>query len=158
MSSSAAAASSVFVGAGRKSLALVAHDALKAEMVDFAGKHAARLARCRLLATGTTGSRVAAATGLTVECLLSGPLGGDAQIGALVSTGQVAGLFFFTDPLTAHPHEPDVLGLLRLCNVHGVPVATNRATAELIVGALATAAAGDAADAAAATAAAESSS
>jgi len=119
-----------------RALALVAHDALKNDMVAFCEKHRASLSRCTLFATGTTGGRISAATGLPVECLLSGPMGGDAQIGAMVATGRIQGLFFFTDPLTAHPHEPDVLGLLRLCNVHKVVVASNRATAELIVGAL----------------------
>lgn len=82
---------------------------------------------------GFNAARPADATNLDVERLLSGPLGGDQQSGARVATGQVHALFIFTDPLTAHPHELDVLGLLRLCNVHGVPIAPNVATADLLI-------------------------
>lgn len=131
----------------QRTLALVAHDAKKDALVAFCVRHAPALATFKLVGTGTTGSRVAAATGLAVTCMLSGPLGGDAQIGALVATGGIDALIFVTDPLTAHPHEPDVLGLLRLCNVHAVPVASNIATAELLIRAL-TAAGADATTAA----------
>jgi methylglyoxal synthase len=114
-------------------IALIAHDGKKADMVAFASKHFATLSRCRLVGTGTTGGRIAEATGLTVERMLSGPMGGDAQIGALVSTGFVTAVVFLVDPLTAHPHEPDIQGLLRLCNVHGVMLATNTPTADAVV-------------------------
>ena len=85
------------------------------------------------IATGTTGKRISEATRLPVECLLSGPLGGDAQIAARVATGQVQAVFFLVDPLSAHPHEPDIQGLLRVCNVHNIPLATNQATAEALM-------------------------
>ena len=129
-------------------MALIAHDARKDAMVAFCARHAATLSRLPLLGTGTTGSRVAEATGLPVACVLSGPLGGDAQIGALVATGGCAAVIFLTDPLTAHPHEPDILSLLRLCNVHEVPVASNLATAEAVIAMLAAADAGGGAAAA----------
>lgn len=117
-------------------LALIAHDAKKPALVQFAARHRERLARCRLLATGTTGARIEEATGLSVERVLSGPLGGDAQIAARVAVGEVQAVFFLVDPLHAHPHEPDIQGLLRVCNVHNVPLATNLATAEALLEAL----------------------
>jgi methylglyoxal synthase len=117
-------------------LALIAHDEKKDEMVAFCRRHRDLLARLTLIATGTTGGRIAEGTGLPVERLLSGPLGGDAQIAARVATGGVQAVVFLVDPLHAHPHEPDIQGLLRVCNVHDVPLATNLATAELVVGAL----------------------
>ncbi|MDI3316062.1 MAG: methylglyoxal synthase [Bacillota bacterium] len=117
-------------------IALVAHDRRKPEMVDFARQHRELLAAHELVATGTTGRVVAEATGLDVERLLSGPMGGDQQVGSEIAQGRVDVLFFFRDPLTAHPHEPDVSALLRLCDVRGVPVATNRATAEALIFAL----------------------
>lgn len=114
-------------------VALVAHDEKKAEMVEFCRRHRDALARASLVATGTTGARIAEATGLAVERLLSGPLGGDAQIAARVATGAVQGVIFLVDPLNAHPHEPDIQGLLRVCNLHQVPLATNLATAEMLL-------------------------
>ncbi|MBI1373497.1 MAG: methylglyoxal synthase [Phycisphaera sp.] len=114
-------------------IALIAHDEKKAALVDFCRRHLDRLRPLDLIATGTTGSRIAEATGLNVRRMLSGPVGGDAQIAALVATAQVAGVIFLVDPLSAHPHDPDIQGLLRVCNVHNVPVATNLATAELII-------------------------
>ncbi len=119
-----------------KTLAIIAHDQMKDEMMAFAIRHREALRSFRLVATGTTGARVAAATGLEVECVLSGPLGGDAQIAARVAVGEVAAVFFLVDPLYAHPHEPDIQGLLRVCNVHNVPLATNPATAELLLAAV----------------------
>ena len=110
-------------------LALIAHDGKKEEMVAFCRQHRSKLAKLKLIATGTTGQRIAAATGLEIECLLSGPLGGDAQIASRAATGQVTAVFFLVDPLSAHPHEPDIQGLLRVCNVHNIPLATNQATA-----------------------------
>ncbi|MCS6868686.1 MAG: methylglyoxal synthase [Thermus sp.] len=114
-------------------LALIAHDAKKEEMVAFCRRHRDLLARFPLLATGTTGKRIAEATGLEVERVLSGPLGGDQQIGARVAEGLVLCVLFFQDPLTPKPHEPDVQALMRVCNVHGVPLATNLAAAEALV-------------------------
>jgi methylglyoxal synthase len=114
-------------------LALIAHDKKKAEMVTFVHDHKDLLARCELVATGTTGKLVAEATGLPVERMLSGPYGGDQQIGALVARGMIDAVIFLRDPLTAQPHEPDITALLRVCDVHNVPLATNRATAELIL-------------------------
>mgnify|MGYP001773471830 FL=1 len=114
-------------------LALIAHDAKKEEMVAFCQRHRELLARFPLLATGTTGKRIAEATGLPVERVLSGPLGGDQQIGARVAEGRVLAVIFFQDPLTPKPHEPDVQALMRVCNVHGVPLVTNPQGAEALV-------------------------
>ena len=122
-----------------RTLALISHDRKKDAMVQFCLRERSQLARLRLIATGTTGGRIAEATGLPVERLLSGPLGGDAQIAARVAVGEVAGVIFLVDPLNAHPHEPDIQGLLRVCNVHQVPLATNLPTAELVLKALTTA-------------------
>lgn len=120
-----------------RTLALIAHDGKKDDLVRFVQEHQEELAEFELVATGTTGKRVADATGRSVERVLSGPLGGDAQIGARVAEGRVAAVIFLVDPLFAHPHEPDVQGLLRLCNLHGVPLATNVATARLVLAGLA---------------------
>lgn len=117
-------------------LALIAHDQRKADLQAFCARHREALARFDLIATGTTGLRIAEATGLPVTRYLSGPLGGDAQIAARVAVGEVAAVIFLVDPLYAHPHEPDIQSLLRVCNVHNVPVATNLATAELLLRAL----------------------
>lgn len=117
-------------------VALIAHDRKKDEIVAFALEHIGQLANCRLIATGTTGARIAEATGMQVECMLSGPLGGDAQIAARVAQREVAAVIFLVDPLFAHPHEPDIQGLLRVCNLYDVPLATNLATARLVVAGL----------------------
>jgi diacylglycerol kinase (ATP) len=114
-------------------IALIAHDSKKDDIVNFAKDHAPLLGRYRLIATGTTGQRIEAATGLTVEQMLSGPVGGDAQIAAEVAVGTVLAVIFLVDPLYAQPHEPDIQALLRICNVHNVPLATNLATAEAII-------------------------
>ncbi|GHG11533.1 methylglyoxal synthase [Deinococcus piscis] len=116
----------------RHQVALIAHDARKDELVQFAESHRRLLHQFALIATGTTGGRVMQATGLEVERMLSGPLGGDQQIGARIAEGNVLAVFFFRDPLTAQPHEPDVSALLRLCDVHDIPLATNRASAEAL--------------------------
>lgn len=115
-----------------KTIAIVAHDGKKADMVAFATFNREKLAQFNLVATGTTGHLLVEKIGLEVECLLSGPLGGDAQIAARVSQGEVDAVFFFVDPLDKHPHDPDIQTLLRACNVHDVPIATNVATADLI--------------------------
>jgi methylglyoxal synthase len=114
-------------------IALIAHDGKKPEMVAFAHRNKRKLARYQLIATSTTGKMLMEQVGLQVELLLSGPYGGDAQIAARAATGLVKAVFFFVDPLNAHPHEPDIQGLLRVCNVHNVPLATNAATAELVL-------------------------
>lgn len=114
--------------------AIIAHDGKKAEMVAFLMKHIDFLRRAdvELVATGTTGTHVEKA-GLKVKKVASGPRGGDAQIAAMVTEGKVASVLFFRDPLNAHPHEPDIAMLMRLCDVHNVPLATNPATAQMIV-------------------------
>ncbi|MCW2956371.1 MAG: mgsA [Thermoleophilia bacterium] len=117
-------------------VALIAHDACKDDMLELVVAHRAALAGERLVATGTTGTRVAEATGLDVKRMLSGPLGGDMQIGALVAEHQVKLVIFLRDPLNAHPHDPDIQALLKICDVHNVPLASNRATAELCLEAL----------------------
>lgn len=114
-------------------IALIAHDGKKDDMVRFLSAHRAELASFHLIATGTTGERIMQATGLKVERMLSGPYGGDAQIAAQVAEGQVAGVIFMVDPLYAHPHEPDIQSLLRICNVYNVPLATNEASAQLLL-------------------------
>lgn len=114
-------------------IAVIAHDGKKAEMVSFLNKHLDRLkqANIEIIATGTTG-RYAQSAGLEVERVLSGPLGGDAQIASQIAEGKIKGVFFFRDPLDKHPHEPDINMLMRICDVHNVPIATNPATAELM--------------------------
>ena len=115
-----------------KTIALIAHDARKEDMVFFVKDHFEILKKMKLVATGTTGKRVQE-TGLEVECKLSGPLGGDAQIAAMAAEGRLQGIFFFRDPLGKHPHEPDVQMLLRICDVHNVPLATNQASAKYLL-------------------------
>ena len=114
-------------------LALIAHDAKKPPLVEFAIRHRAVLERYTLVATGSTGRLIAEKTGLAIECVAHGPDGGDLIIGGRVALGQIQAVIFFRDPLTAQPHEPDVTALLRVCDVHQVPLATNPATAEAIV-------------------------
>lgn len=118
-------------------IALISHDGKKAEMVQFLNEHKAILEqkKIKLIATGTTGLKVEKA-GFDVEKLLSGPLGGDAQIGARVAEGRTKMVLFFRDPLEKHPHEPDIFMLMRLCDVYDVPLATNPATAELLIRAI----------------------
>ncbi|AUS08724.1 methylglyoxal synthase [Laceyella sacchari] len=114
-------------------IALIAHDAKKEQMVQFAIAYEELLKPHRLFATGTTGKRIAEATSLQVHRFLSGPLGGDQQIGALVAENRMDLIVFFRDPLAAQPHEPDILALLRLADVHNIPVATNLAAAEIMI-------------------------
>ncbi len=118
-------------------LALIAHDNKKVDLVAWATFNRETLARFSLIATRHTARLLEDKVGLDVEELLSGPDGGDAQIAALVVTESVDAVFFFVDPLSAQPHDPDIRALLRVCNVHNVPLATNLATADLIIGALA---------------------
>ena len=114
-------------------LALIAHDELKDEMVAFVETHTDVLGECELVTTGTTGKRIAEATGLSVDRQSSGPYGGDLQIGAMIADDLVDGVVFLRDPLTAQAHEPDISALLRVCDVKDVPLATNVASAELLV-------------------------
>jgi methylglyoxal synthase len=118
---------------GMKTIALVAHDGKKADLLAFATFNREKLAGYHLVATGTTGRMLQDKVGLEVECVLSGPYGGDAQIAARVAEGAVDGVFFLVDSLDKHPHDPDIQTLLRACNVHNVPIATNIATADLII-------------------------
>ncbi|QMV44408.1 methylglyoxal synthase [Cohnella cholangitidis] len=117
-------------------IALIAHDRKKDEMVNFAIAYEHVLQHHRLYATGTTGTRIMENTSLQVHRFMSGPLGGDQQIGARVAENTMDLILFFRDPLMAQPHEPDIIALLRLCDVQGIPVATNVATGELLVKAL----------------------
>ncbi len=114
-------------------VALIAHDRKKDELVAFARVHKDLLAGFGLVATGNTGRRLIEEVGLDIRPLLSGPLGGDLQIGAMAANGEIRGIIFLRDPLTAQPHEPDISALLRVCDVHNVMVATNAATAEALV-------------------------
>ncbi|MFT9847598.1 methylglyoxal synthase [Aneurinibacillus sp. REN35] len=118
-------------------IALIAHDNKKSEMVNFTIAYCDTLANHTVYATGTTGTKIMEATGLTVHRVLSGPMGGDQQIGALIAQDEMDLVIFLRDPLTAQPHEPDVTALLRLCDVHSIPLATNIATAEMLIHALA---------------------
>ena len=115
-----------------RTIALIAHDRQKDEIVDFAVRHQPLLSRYHLIATETTGKRIAEATSLKIERLASGSLGGDAQIAARVVAGETIAVIFLIDPLNAQPREPDIQTLLRICNVHLVPLATNLGTAEAI--------------------------
>ncbi len=117
-------------------IALIAHDKMKPEIIEFAKKYTSVLKKHKLYATGTTGHKIIENTGLNITCFRSGPLGGDQEIGARVANGEIDLIFFLRDPLTAQPHEPDVSALLRLSDVYKIPLATNLSTAELIVHAL----------------------
>ena len=119
-----------------KTIGLVAHDEKKDDMVAFAATHKARLAGFELVGTGTTGGRVARETGLTVTALKSGPLGGDAQLGAMIAEGRIDALIFFIDPMSALPHDVDVKALTRLATLYDIPVAYNKSTAEAVLAAL----------------------
>lgn len=117
----------------KKCIALVAHDNMKREMVEWATEHEVELKRHILIATGSTGKLIAESTGLTIERMRSGPLGGDQQIGARISDGGIDVLLFFWDPLEPQPHDPDIRALLRIAVVWNIPVACNRASADFIL-------------------------
>jgi methylglyoxal synthase len=118
-----------------RTVALIAHDGKKADMVAFATFNRRKLDEFKLIATGTTGGLLMEKVGLDIERMLSGPHGGDAQIAAGVAQGEVDAVIFLIDPLDKHPHDPDVQALLRVCSVHNVPIATNLATADLTISA-----------------------
>ena len=115
-------------------IAIIAHDGKKADMVQFLNKNKALLLKdnLKIIATGTTGSKAEAA-GFKVKKMLSGPLGGDAQIAARVAEGKTKMVLFFKDPNSSHAHEVDINMLIRICDVHNVPLATNEATAQLLL-------------------------
>ena len=119
-------------------IAIISHDGKKVDMVQFLNKNKEILSKenVQLIATGTTGGRAEIA-GFKVMKMLSGPVGGDAPIAARVAEGKTNMVFFFKDPLASHPHEPDVNMLVRVCDVHNVPLATNEATAQLLLDAIA---------------------
>ncbi|UII54617.1 methylglyoxal synthase [Cytobacillus spongiae] len=114
-------------------IALIAHDKKKDDLVRFAIAYKNILAEHQLFATGTTGLRITEATQLPIHRFQSGPLGGDQEIGAYIANNKMDGVFFFRDPLTVQPHEPDVSALIRLCDVYSVPLATNMGTAEILI-------------------------
>lgn len=122
----------------RLRIALVAHDHRKDDLMAWAVAHRPFLATCRLVATGTTGRLLADALDLPVKRVASGPYGGDQQIGARIVEGRIDALVFFWDPLMPQPHDPDVKALLRVGVLHNIPIASNRATADLLVAGLAT--------------------
>lgn len=113
-------------------IAVIAHDGKKADMVAFIMKRLDFFRNVDVIATGTTGKHIEHA-GLDVNCLKSGPLGGDAQIASLISEGEIDAVVFFIDPLGLHPHQVDVNMLLRICNVYNIPLATNYSTASLLI-------------------------
>jgi methylglyoxal synthase len=114
-------------------LALIAHDNKKEEMLSLVKDHKEGLSNLSLVATRSTGLLIQERTGLSVTLMQSGPMGGDQQIGSLVASGVVKAVIFLRDPLTVQPHEPDVSALLRVCDVHNVPLATNLTTAEAVL-------------------------
>ena len=117
----------------RPRVAIIAHDGKKADLVAFATFNRDRLKNCDLIATGTTGRLLVEKVGLDVEVLESGPVGGDVQIASRVVEGRVVAVIFIVDPLDKHPHDPDIQTLLRICNVRNVPLATNIASADVLI-------------------------
>ena len=118
----------------RSRLAIIAHDGKKADLVAFAAFNRERLAEFQLVATSSTGKLLADKVGLEFECLESGPVGGDVQMANRVVEGEVDAVIFMVDPLGQHPHDPDIQTLLRICNVRNIPLATNSASADALIG------------------------
>lgn len=117
----------------RDKLAIIAHDGKKADLVAWATYNRERLSEFDLVATATTGAFLRDKVGLDVSSVLSGPMGGDAQIAAMVAEGLIRAVIFFTDPLSAHPHDPDIQTVMRVCNVHSIAIATNVGAADLFL-------------------------
>ncbi|WP_349407553.1 methylglyoxal synthase [Pseudalkalibacillus sp. SCS-8] len=117
-------------------IALIAHDKKKQDIINFTVAYTPVLKDHSLFATGTTGMKIAEATGLEIHRFQSGPLGGDQQIGAMIADNKMDLVIFFKDPLTAQPHEPDIAALIRLCDVYQIPLASNMASAEIFIHAL----------------------
>jgi methylglyoxal synthase len=117
----------------RPRLAIIAHDGKKADLVAFATFNRDRLQQCELVATGTTGRLLEEKVGLSVKRVESGPLGGDVQIASRIVDGRIDAVVFVVDPLDKHPHDPDIQTLLRICNVRNVPLATNIASADILI-------------------------
>lgn len=114
-------------------IALIAHDRKKENLIEFSIAYQHIFSEHDLYATGTTGQLIGDATGLSITRFRSGPLGGDQQIGAMIANNDMDMVFFFRDPLTAQPHEPDITALLRLCDLYHIPLATNMGTAEILL-------------------------
>ncbi|MFC7157408.1 methylglyoxal synthase [Halomarina halobia] len=110
-------------------IALIAHDEKKPALIDFVDEHVDAFRECEVIATGTTGKRLNQETDITVDRMESGPIGGDLMIGAEVAKNALDGIIFLRDPLRAQPHEPDITALLRICDVHETPLATNLGSA-----------------------------
>lgn len=123
----------VIESAQRKSIALVAHDNMKPDLVEWCVQYKEQLSQHKLFATGTTGTVLEKKASLTINKLISGPLGGDQQIGGLITEAKIDMLIFFWDPLEAQPHDPDVKALLRLAAVWNIPVACNHASADFLI-------------------------
>lgn len=117
----------------KKTIALIAHDNKKTDIIEWAQKNKERLSQFNLVGTGTTSKLITEATGLSIKGFLSGPLGGDLQIGAEVAVGNVDIVIFFWDPLESQPHDPDIKALLRIAVVYDIPIATNEMSAEYII-------------------------
>ena len=133
MEAAAVRSSEARPAAVRKRIVLIAHDNRKADMLAWARFNRGTLAQHELLATGTTGALIADELGLPVQRFLSGPLGGDQQVGAAIAEGRIDCVMFFWDPLSPHPHDVDVKALLRVAVVYNVPIACNRATADFVL-------------------------
>ena len=122
-----------FTIGGKKNIALIAHDNEKAKLIAWCKEHKPELEKHNLYGTGTTARMITDQTGLTVKGYNSGPLGGDQQIGAKIVEGKLDFVIFFSDPLTAQPHDPDVKALLRIAQVYDIPIANNKASADFMI-------------------------